>query len=189
MLTTGNMLWRKILPGLVALLLGGLAIGCASSEGAKGADEPSLSEPSASSEAESPAASAPPAASSDAADPLPAVPDEAYLDLASVEEAVSQGADDVVLVDVRTFGVYANMGTIPGAKNIPDGRQMEIRLEEFPRDKTIVLLTQDGTGAERAYALLLDQGYDSARIRVARGGVDAWVAAGHDVELSQTPHC
>nr|WP_243426436.1 rhodanese-like domain-containing protein [Caldicoprobacter guelmensis] len=62
-----------------------------------------------------------------------------------------------VLLDVRTPAECKSIGTIPGAINIPVDSLRE-RIDEIPRDKTIVIYCQIGL-----------RGYIAARILMQRG--------------------
>lgn len=64
---------------------------------------------------------------------------------------------DTVLIDVRTQAECKSIGTIPGAINIPVDSLRE-RIDEIPRDKTIVIYCQIGL-----------RGYIAARILMQRG--------------------
>jgi membrane protein DedA with SNARE-associated domain/rhodanese-related sulfurtransferase len=57
------------------------------------------------------------------------------------------------------------------------------QVEDFPADRDIVVYCAcpNEASAKRAAQILLKRGY--TRVRPLRGGIDAWVSAGHPVEL------
>jgi rhodanese-related sulfurtransferase len=88
-----------------------------------------------------------------------------------------------VIVDVRSaLGREQDRRCIPGALEMSLDEVM-MRLTEFPADREIVFYCACPNEASAALAArkLMDRGY--ARVRPLRGGLDAWVAAGHEVEI------
>jgi len=60
---------------------------------------------------------------------------------------VASQKDSLFLCDVRKEEEYAR-GYVPGAVNIP-GANLASRLEEFPKDRTLVVLCERGHRAEK----------------------------------------
>ena len=92
---------------------------------------------------------------------------------------IKSGSLDYVLVDVRDRSEYLSVH-IAGALNLPweDGSFMA-RFGDLPRDKTVILLSSDGTLALKALRVLLAAGYESFEppFREAlsvEGGIDNW---------------
>lgn len=86
---------------------------------------------------------------------------------------------EVVLLDVRPRVEYQG-GHLPGAISIPLD-ELERRLSELPRNKTIVAYCRGPycAYADEALGLLAGQGWDVARLEE---GVMEWQQAGYDVE-------
>ena len=84
---------------------------------------------------------------------------------------------DVVLIDVRENDEYA-AGHIPEATLIPLG-QLASRLNEIPKDKTVVAVCRSGNRSGQATELLRQAGYDAHNMQ---GGMISWEQAGLDIE-------
>ena len=98
------------------------------------------------------------------------------IDTQTVEEI--RNRDDVVLIDVREDWEYAE-GHIPGATLIPLG-QVPNRLDEIPKDKTVVAVCRSGNRSGQATNFLRQQGFEN--VHNMQGGMNAWSQAGFDVE-------
>jgi rhodanese-related sulfurtransferase len=88
-----------------------------------------------------------------------------------------------VIVDVRSaLGREQDRRCIPGALEMSLD-EVTTRLAEFPMDREIVFYCACPNEASAAFAArkLLDRGYVS--VRPLRGGLDAWAAAGYEIEL------
>lgn len=85
--------------------------------------------------------------------------------------------DDVILLDVREDDEFKS-GHIPGAEWIPLG-QLSSRLNELPKDKTIVAVCRSGNRSGQATELLRQNGFDAHNMQ---GGMNSWVQAGFEVE-------
>ncbi len=88
-----------------------------------------------------------------------------------------RGRDDVILLDVREDYEF-NAGHVPGAAWIPLG-ELPNRLNELPKDKTIVAVCRSGNRSGQATELLRQQGFDAHNMQ---GGMLAWQAAGLAVD-------
>lgn len=88
--------------------------------------------------------------------------------------------DNVVIVDVRRPDEYtAELGHVPGAElmvldSIPH------RLQELPKDKTVVFVCRSGGRSGRATAYARDNGYTS--VYNMKGGMLLWNQMGLTVE-------
>ncbi|MGH8210521.1 MAG: VTT domain-containing protein [Steroidobacteraceae bacterium] len=102
----------------------------------------------------------------------------------SVEELrrlVAGGAAPVI-VDVRSvLGREQDRRCIPGVLEMSLD-EVAARFTEFPLDREVVFYCACPNEASAAFAArkLMDRGY--VRVRPLRGGIDAWVAAGYEVE-------
>jgi len=108
----------------------------------------------------------------------------------SVEELkslIDRGRQPVV-VDVRSeVSRKADGRLIPGALTIEPSR-IDGRLRELPKDREIVFYCTCPNEASAALVAkqLIELGY--TRVRPLAGGPDAWLAAGHEVELRPPDH-
>jgi len=88
-----------------------------------------------------------------------------------------------LVVDVRSQTALAlDPRRIPGARHVPlHGFDEHVR--ELPRDRDIILYCScpNEASAAQVAKLLIDAGF--LRVRPLLGGLDAWIAAGHPVEL------
>ena len=66
---------------------------------------------------------------------MPAMPDDKRVQVENIDSAMSKG--DVILLDVREPKEIEDLGGYEGAINIPI-TQLEKRLGELPKDKTIL---------------------------------------------------
>ena len=125
-----------------------------------------------------PAAPAP-AAAAQAADQAAAQPVALTLPV-NIDAKITndiRNRDDVILLDVREDDEFKS-GHIPGAEWIPLG-QLSSRLNELPKDKTIVAVCRSGNRSGQATELLRQNGFDAHNMQ---GGMNSWVQAGFDVE-------
>jgi rhodanese-related sulfurtransferase len=98
------------------------------------------------------------------------------------------GGQKPLVIDLRgTIERTADGRAIPGAQAL-DLAQVERRVADFPRDRDIIFYCNCPNEASAAVAAkaLHDLGY--ARVRPLLGGLEAWAAAGYEVErLARTP--
>ena len=99
----------------------------------------------------------------------------------SVDQAVAALQSCDVLIDVREADEYL-AGHLPGAIHMSRG-MLEFKMtgnpKMQPRDLNIVLYCKTSGRAALSAKSLADMGY--THVRSIAGGVDAWVAAGHEV--------
>ena len=98
------------------------------------------------------------------------------LDVATVEELRQQ--DKVVILDVREDHEY-NAGHIPGADWIPLS-QIPDRLDEVPRDLTVITVCRSGNRSSQVTNFLRQQGFKN--VHNMEGGMIAWDQAGYEIE-------
>lgn len=105
----------------------------------------------------------------------------------SVEQAVAAIQTCDVLIDVREADEYA-AGHLPGAIHMSRG-MLEFKMAGNPkmqsRDLNIVVYCKTSGRAALSAKSLADMGY--THVRSIAGGVDAWVAAGHEVYKPAQP--
>ena len=105
----------------------------------------------------------------------------ARISVADLYGLIQAGASPVI-VDVRSVTARAlEPRWIPGALHVPLP-DVAHRLKELPRDRDIILYCTcpSEASAARVAKILMNHGFK--RVRPLFGGLDAWVAAGYDVE-------
>jgi rhodanese-related sulfurtransferase len=86
---------------------------------------------------------------------------------------VSKQRSDFHLLDVREQDEW-DAGHIDGSQHIPLG-QLAMRLDEVPRDRTVVAVCRSGSRSDRAAKGLRERGYRAENLD---GGVTAWSRSG-----------
>lgn len=86
-----------------------------------------------------------------------------------VQQRLASG-DPVFLLDVRTPGEY-DSGHLPGAALIPV-QELEPRLSEVPKDRTVIAYCLTGSRSAEAAGLLAGSGYGDV-FNMAQG-IQAW---------------
>lgn len=89
-------------------------------------------------------------------------------------EVLERSAQSVRILDVREPEEYA-YGHVPGAASLPQA-ELASRLDEVPRDRTIVTVCQVGMRSLRAAQFLKQVGF--AKVASLAGGTVAWQSAG-----------
>lgn len=89
-----------------------------------------------------------------------------------------QSRPDVVLFDVREPYEY-QAGHIPGVKLIPMN-DVPNRINEIPRDKTVILTCRSGNRSGQVADFLRKQGFTN--VHNMQGGILAWQQAGYPIE-------
>jgi rhodanese-related sulfurtransferase len=107
-----------------------------------------------------------------------------FVDAAAVQAALARRAqDNVFFLDVRTVEEYRG-GHPTGAVWAPGGQVIQATDEYVGvRDSTIILTCDGIVRSVMTAAWLMRMGF--SRVRVLRGGVEAWKAAGGAVESGQ----
>jgi rhodanese-related sulfurtransferase len=110
--------------------------------------------------------------------------DVQFIDAAGVKAALARRADEnVFFLDVRTIEEY-NTGHPAGAVWAPGGQVIQATDEYVGvRDSTIILTCDGFARAVMTASWLMRMGFP--RVRVLRGGLEAWKAAGGAVETGQ----
>ena len=84
---------------------------------------------------------------------------------------------NLFIIDVREDYEYA-AGHVPEATLIPLG-QLASRLDEIPKDKTVVAVCRSGNRSGQATQLLRQAGFDAHNMM---GGMNSWSSQGFAVE-------
>ena len=100
-------------------------------------------------------------------------------------DALSKGADDFVLLDVRSPSMYAE-GHVPGAINLPHGKMTERRMGEWADDTLFVVYCAGPhcNGANKAAVRLAKQG---RAVKEMIGGITGWVDEGFKLATGDAP--
>ena len=77
------------------------------------------------------------------------------------------------LIDIRLPFDYFG-GRVPGSLNLP-GRGVTARVGQFPTDRTLVLICDDGIKSAEVAALALQAGFP--KVGYLDGGYEAWLVA------------
>jgi len=111
----------------------------------------------------------------------------ARITVEELRSLIERGKQPVV-VDVRSpVARKADARFIPGALTIDAAADIDARLRQLPKDRDIVFYCTCPNEASAAQVAkkLIELGY--TRVHPLQGGLDAWLAAGHEVEL-RPPH-
>lgn len=105
-------------------------------------------------------------------------------DCSDVFDALSRGAADFVLLDVRGPDAFAR-GHVPGAVGLPHGKMTERRMAAWPDDTLFVVYCAGPhcNGTDKAALRLA--GLDR-RVKVMIGGMTGWADEGFPV-ATETP--
>lgn len=85
------------------------------------------------------------------------------IDLATFKEQIEKPDKSIVILDVRNAAEVCT-GTIPNSLNIPL-EELETRMAEVPKDKTLYVHCATGARAEMAYNVLKKAGLDPKYIK------------------------
>jgi len=97
-----------------------------------------------------------------------------------VHDAMEKGPD-FVLLDVRSPALFA-AGHVPGAINLPHGKIVRSRMEQYPADTLFVTYCAGPhcNGAARGALRLAELGRP---VKIMAGGITGWVDEGFDLAL------
>jgi rhodanese-related sulfurtransferase len=97
-----------------------------------------------------------------------------------VHDAMSQGAQDFVLLDVRSHELYAK-GHVPGAVSLPHRKIIESTMAQYPQNTTFVVYCAGPhcNGAHRGAIRLAKLGRP---VKLMIGGVTGWLDEGFALE-------
>jgi hydroxyacylglutathione hydrolase len=94
------------------------------------------------------------------------------------EFAAQLQSNDKIVVDVRGEGEWKS-GHLPGSLNLPIG-ELDLRLGELPRNRSVIVHCQTGARAALAASLLRARGF--REVSQFPGGFAEWRASGRPVE-------
>ena len=102
-----------------------------------------------------------------------------------VHDALSRGAGDFVLLDVRSPALYAQ-GHVPGAISLPHGKITGRRMSEWPAGTLFVVYCAGPhcNGANRGALRLAELGLP---VKEMIGGVTGWIDEGFVLATADTP--
>lgn len=99
------------------------------------------------------------------------------VDVAELQQLLSEGRDTVHLIDVRSPAEIAQ-GAIPGAAHLPL-HLLPLQLDSIPADKKVVLYCRSGARSAQACAFVCAQGKEN--VYNLRGGIIAWAQSGYAI--------
>lgn len=107
------------------------------------------------------------------------------IDCWDTHHALSQGASDFVLLDVRGPALY-EAGHVPGALLLPHGKITERRIEAWPRDMLFVVYCAGPhcNGANKAAVRLARMGRP---VKEMIGGITGWLDEGFQLATGPSP--
>ena len=102
-----------------------------------------------------------------------------------VHDALSAGAPDFVLLDVRSPALFV-AGHVPGAVNLPHGKITARKMAEWPAETLFVVYCAGPhcNGANRGAIRLAELGRP---VKEMIGGVTGWLDEGFSLEVGATP--
>ena len=120
------------------------------------------------------------------------IPEDALISVDDLYELFDAGklkSREVCVIDIRSHRDFQNQ-LIEGSRNIPAGRQIEIRMSEIPQDKEVILVAlKNSNRLAETWFTLIANGYDEEFVKVLDGGVKAWADAGYPTLEDQFLGC
>ena len=120
------------------------------------------------------------------------IPEDALISVNDLHELFDAGklkSREVCVIDIRSHRDFQNQ-LIEGSRNIPAGRQIEIRMSEIPQDKEVILVAlKNSNRLAETWFTLIANGYDEELVKVLDGGVKAWADAGYPTLEDQFLGC
>ena len=120
------------------------------------------------------------------------IPEDARISVNDLHELCDAGklkSREVCVIDIRSHRDFQNQ-LIEGSRNIPAGRQIEIRMSEIPQDKEVILVAlKNSNRLAETWFTLIANGYDEELVKVLDGGVKAWADAGYPTLEDQFLGC
>ena len=120
------------------------------------------------------------------------IPEDALVSVDDLYELFDAGklkSREVYVIDIRSHRDFQNQ-LIEGSRNIPAGRQIEIRMSEIPQDKEVILVAlKNSNRLAETWFTLIANGYDETLVKVLDGGVKAWADAGYPTLEDQFLGC
>ena len=120
------------------------------------------------------------------------IPEDALISVDDLYKLFDDGklkSREVCVIDIRSHRDFQNQ-LIEGSRNIPAGRQIEIRMSEIPQDKEVILVAlKNSNRLAETWFTLIANGYDETLVKVLDGGVKAWADAGYPTLEDQFLGC
>ncbi|MBT8422331.1 MAG: sulfurtransferase [Gammaproteobacteria bacterium] len=91
-------------------------------------------------------------------------------EISAQDAAAALNADDTLLLDVRE-PIELESSAIAGAMHIPMN-EIPARLDEIPRDRTVICMCHIGGRSMQVAGFLAAQGYE--QVLNLAGGIEAW---------------
>ena len=98
------------------------------------------------------------------------------IDVVELKQRLDLG-DNIVLYDIRTEA-EVNQGILPGSEFLPM-HLIPLKMQDFPKDKEIVLYCRSGARSYHACAYLMQQGITN--VANLRGGIISWAQHGYSI--------
>jgi len=92
-------------------------------------------------------------------------------EISATDAAAALAAGDHILLDVRE-AMELEAAAVDGALHIPMG-EIPARMEEIPRDRTVICMCHLGGRSMQVAAFLAAQGYE--HVYNMTGGIEAWM--------------
>lgn len=92
-------------------------------------------------------------------------------EISATDSAAALKSDDHILLDVREH-VELESAAVDGALHIPMG-EIPARLDEIPRDRTIICMCHIGGRSMQVAGFLAAQGF--GQVLNMTGGIEAWL--------------
>ena len=92
-----------------------------------------------------------------------------------------ENGDEVELLDIRSDAELMQ-GVLPNAKHLPM-HLIPLKINDFPKDKDIILYCRSGARSYQAVAYLAQQGFDN--IYNLSGGIISWAQQGKQITAYQ----
>lgn len=103
------------------------------------------------------------------------------IEVADLAKMKLENQDPFRIVDIRQPAELRS-GVIPGAEVMPM-HVIPLRINEFKRDETLILVCRSGARSAQACMFLQQQGYEN--VYNLRGGMIAWAGSGQEIGLTQ----
>ena len=121
----------------------------------------------------------PPTSSGTEKGPIGSIPQSSIMS-ASELYALVNSQNQPVIVDTRRSSDFAP-AYIYGSLNIPIS-QLDVRINEIPLGRTVVLINEDDISAENCWNYLTANGWTPSSVMVLYGGISSWKNAGYPTE-------
>jgi ArsR family transcriptional regulator len=109
-------------------------------------------------------------------------PDPEKISASDIYAMMESGNADYIIYDMRANFEYM-LGHIPGSVNLPM-RMIARRITEIPDERLVILIFPGAEAEEEGWKFLMDNGYDSARIKIFGEDMEQWREAGYPMENS-----